>query len=120
MAAAEVLAGMRDQLPGRVVFIFQPAEEGSSLFLPDSGWSWGAKLMLEEGLFEDRKPGAAFALHGMPGRSGVLSYRSGAITASTDSLCITVTGKQGHGGMPWNTVDPITTSALVVSSLQPG
>jgi amidohydrolase len=41
MAAAEVLAGMRDDLPGTVVFIFQPAEEGSSLFLPGSGRSWG-------------------------------------------------------------------------------
>ena len=54
----------------------------------------------------------------MPGRSGEISYRSGATTASSDTLEITVTGKQGHGGMPWNTVDPITTSALVISGLQ--
>src|SRR5947208_14628674 len=54
----------------------------------------------------------------MPGRSGELSYRSGATTASGDTLEMTVTGKQGHGGMPWNTVDPITTSALVISGLQ--
>ncbi len=118
MATAEVLAGVRDDLPGTVVFIFQPAEEGSSLLRPDEGRSWGAKLMLEEGLFKDLKPDAVFALHVMPGRSGEVSYRSGATAASSDNLEIVVTGKQGHGGMPWNTVDPITTSALVVSGLQ--
>ena len=118
MATAEVLAGLKDDLPGTVVFIFQPAEEGSSLFAPSTGKSWGAKLMLEEGLFEKTKPDAVFALHVMPGRSGEISYRSGPTTASSDTLEITVTGKQGHGGMPWDTVDPITTSALVISGLQ--
>jgi len=118
MATAEVLAGVRDDLPGTVVFIFQPAEEGSSLFRPDGGRSCGAKLMLEEGLFTDLNPAAVFGLHVMPGRSGEISYRAGATAASSDNLEIVVAGKQGHGGMPWNTVDPITTSALVVSGLQ--
>lgn len=118
MATVEVLAGLKDDLPGTVVFIFQLAEEGSSLFDPSTGRSWGAKLMLEEGLFKDTKPDAVFGLHVMPGRSGEISYRSGATTASSDTLGITVTGKQGHGGMPWNTVDPITTSALVIAGLQ--
>jgi len=118
MATAEVLAGLKDDLPGMVMFIFQPAEEGSSLFAPATGKSWGAKLMLEEGLFEKVKPDAVFALHVMPGPLGEISYRSGPTTASSDTLEITVTGKQGHGGMPWDTVDPITTSALVISGLQ--
>jgi amidohydrolase len=118
MAAAEVLAGVKDDLPGTVMFIFQPAEEGPSLFAPSSGRSWGAKLMLEEGLFKKTKPDAVFALHVMPGRSGEVSYRAGPTTASSDTLEITVAGKQGHGGMPWDTVDPITTSALVISGLQ--
>jgi amidohydrolase len=118
MATAEVLAGLKAELPGTVVFIFQPAEEGSSLVAPASGKSWGAKLMLEEGLFEKTKPDAVFALHVMPGRSGEISYRSGPTTASSDTPEITVIGQQGHGGMPWNTVDPITTSALVISGLQ--
>lgn len=118
MATAEVLAGLREDLPGTVMFIFQPAEEGSSLFGPSTGKSWGARLMLEEGLFKDTKPDAVFGLHVMPGRLGELAYRSGAATASGDTLEITITGKQGHGGMPWNTVDPITTSALVISGLQ--
>ena len=78
MATAEVLAGMKDDLPGTVMFIFQPAEEGSSLFAPSAGKSWGAKLMLEEGLFKETKPDAVFGLHVMPGRSGEISYRSGA------------------------------------------
>lgn len=47
MGAAEVLAGLRDQLQGTVLFVFQPAEEGSSVYSPSSGKSWGAKLMLE-------------------------------------------------------------------------
>lgn len=118
MGAAEVLTGMKDKLSGTVVFIFQPAEEGSSLFAPDSGKSWGAKLMLEEGLFERTRPDAVFALHVMPGPSGQISYRSGPITASGDDLQITVRGQQGHGGMPWTTIDPITTSALVINGLQ--
>jgi len=118
MATAEVLAGMKEDLPGTVQFIFQPAEEGSSLFTPASGKAWGAKLMLQEGIFEKTKPDAVFGLHVMPGHSGELFYRSGATTASGDALEITITGKQGHGGMPWNTIDPIATSALVISGLQ--
>ena len=118
MATAEVLAGLKDDLPGTVVFIFQPAEEGSSLVAPSTGKSWGAKLMLEEGLFRETKPDAVFGLHVMPGRSGEISYRSGATMASSDALEMTITGRQGHGGMPWNTVDPIATSALVISGLQ--
>ncbi|WP_150305606.1 amidohydrolase [Pseudomonas saliphila] len=119
MAAAEVLTGMQEEIPGTVMFIFQPAEEGSSLVQPGEGRSWGAKLMLEEGLFEDQKPEAIFAVHVMPGRSGALSWRTGASLASSDMLGINVTGKQGHGGMPWDTVDPIVTSAQIITGLQP-
>jgi amidohydrolase len=118
MGAAEVLAGLKDQLPGTVMFIFQPAEEGPSLFEPTDTKSWGARLMLQEGLFEPLKPDAAFAVHVMPGHSGEISYRPGAALAASDTLTITVIGNQGHGGMPWNTTDPITTSALLISGLQ--
>jgi hypothetical protein len=118
MGAAEVLAGLKDQLPGTAMFIFQPAEEGPSLFEPTDTKSWGARLMLQEGLFEWLKPDAAFAVHVMPGHSGEISYRPGAALAASDTLTITVIGKQGHGGMPWNTTDPITTSALLISGLQ--
>lgn len=118
MAVAEVLTEMKSELPGTVMFIFQPAEEGPSLFEPAPGKMWGAALMLKEGVFEKTKPDAVFGLHVMPGISGEISYRSGAILAGSDGLNITITGKQGHGGMPWNTIDPITTSALVISGLQ--
>src|SRR5690606_14525193 len=77
MATAEVLSGMKDQLEGTVMFIFQPAEEGSSLVLPGPDASWGAKKMLEEGLFKSLKPDAIFAVHVMPGPSGQISWRSG-------------------------------------------
>ena len=118
MATAEVLADMRDEIEGTVMFIFQPAEEGSSLVQPGPDASWGAKKMLEDGLFDDIKPDAIFALHVMPGPSGQLSWRTGATTAASDMLNISVTGSQGHGGMPWNTVDPIVTSAQVINGVQ--
>lgn len=117
MAAAEVLSGLREELAGTVMFIFQPAEEGSSLVKPGEG-SWGAQRMLEEGVFDLHEPDAIFAIHVMPGPLGELSWRSGATTAASDMLEIAVTGSQGHGGMPWNTVDPIVTSAQIVSGLQ--
>lgn len=113
MATAEVLAGLRDQLPGTVMFIFQPAEEGASEFK-----TWGARLMLDEGLFSKTKPDAVLGMHVMPGPSGQISWRTGATTASSDTLSIVVTGKQGHGGMPWNAVDPVVTSAMIVTGLQ--
>src|SRR5690606_17194692 len=90
MATASVLAGRKDQLPGTVMFIFQPAEEGSSLVLPGPDASWGAKKMLEEGLFKDLKPDAIFAMHVMPGPSGQVSWRTGATTAASDMLRIRV------------------------------
>lgn len=118
MAAAEVLTSLKDRLPGTVQFLFQPAEEGPSLFPPSSGQSWGAKLMVEEGVFAATRPEAVFGLHVMPGRSGEIAYRPGAALASSDTLEIEVTGRQGHGGMPWSTIDPITTSALIINGLQ--
>jgi amidohydrolase len=118
MGVAEVLAGMKSELPGTVLFIFQPAEEGSSVVTPASGKGWGAKRMLEEGAFKDPKPDVVIAQHVMPGPLGQIAYRIGATTASSDDLGIVVTGRQGHGGMPWNTIDPITTSAQIILGLQ--
>src|SRR5690606_35386455 len=118
MAVAEVLAGMKDQLQGTVMFVFQPAEEGSSLVMPGEGASWGAKAMLEDGLFDSLRPEAIFAIHVMPGVPGELSWRSGATTAASDMLEITVQGSHGHGGMLWNTVDPVVASAQVIGGVQ--
>ena len=118
MGVAEVLAGMRDRIPGTVKFIFQPAEEGTSVE-PTPGMSWGAKAMVEQGALENPKPDVAFAVHIIPNLpSGTLGYRSGPIFASSDVVRIKVTGKQTHGGFPWNGVDPVVVSAQIVTALQ--
>jgi len=114
MGAAEVLAGMQEQLHGAVLFIFQPAEEGA----PD-GEEGGAELMLKEGLFERYKPDVAFGQHvvsTLP--AGVIGYRSGPAMASADEFRITVHGRQTHGSRPWGGVDPITTAAQIIMGTQ--
>lgn len=118
MATAEILAGLREQLAGDVLFVFQPAEEGPANVDSEIGISWGARQMLEQGVFRQHRPVAVLGMHVMPGPSGQVSWREGATTASSDSLDITITGRQGHGGMPWDTVDPIATTGLVLTGLQ--
>jgi amidohydrolase len=119
MATAEVLAGLRDQLPGTVKFIFQPAEEGPSLYAALTGKTWGARQMIKEGALADPKPDAVFGLHVSSGApSGRIGYRAGPANASADELRIKVTGRGGHAGYPWRAVDPVTTAAQVVLGLQ--
>ena len=114
MGVAEILAGMKDQLPGTVKFLFQPAEEGAP-----SGEEGGAQLMVKEGAFDNPKPDAVFGLHVWgAGNVGQISYRSGAMMAGSDLLRITVKGKQTHGAAPWAGVDPIVVSSQIVLGLQ--
>ena len=113
MGVADVLASVRDDLPGSVKFIFQPAEEGAP-----TGERGGAELMLEEGAFEDPTPEAVFGLHVSPGPVGHLTYRSGPAMASSDGLRIVVRGRQTHGALPWGGVDPIVVSSQIVLGLQ--
>jgi amidohydrolase len=113
MGAAEVLAGMRERLPGTVVFIFQPAEEGAP-----PGEEGGASLMIAEEALEDPRPEAIFGLHVWAGPTGMLGYRAGGILASSQTLRIVVHGTQTHGAMPWNGVDPIVTASQIVLGLQ--
>jgi amidohydrolase len=114
MGVAEVLAGMRADLPGTVLFIFQPAEEGAP-----EGERGGAALMLEEGLFEIIRPEAVFALHTDPTlHAGAVGYRPGPAQASADTFSLIVRGRQTHGGRPWAGIDPITVSAQIVLGLQ--
>jgi amidohydrolase len=115
MATAEVLSAMKDKLPGTVKFVFQPAEEGPSLYAAFTGKIWGAKAMVKEGVLRDPKPDAVFGLHvtsGLP--SGRIGYRGGAAMASADELRIKVVGQQGHAGYPWRAIDPVTTAAQIV------
>ena len=113
MGVADVLAGMRNVLPGSVKFIFQPAEEG-----PPAGEEGGADLMLREGTFLDPRPDVVFGLHVWPAPVGQISYRPGPFMASSDGLSITVTGEQTHGAVPWGGVDPIVVAAQIVLGLQ--
>jgi len=114
LGVAEVLFGMRAQLPGSVKFIFQPAEEG-----PPIGEDGGAALMIKEGALENPRPSAIFGLHTNPNaEAGQIIYVSGAFMASSDHFSITVRGKQAHGAQPFLGVDAIVISAQIVNALQ--
>jgi len=114
LGVAEALAGVRDLIPGTVKFIFQPAEEG-----PPPGETGGAPQMVAEGVLENPKPSAIFGLHVISGiPAGMITYRPGPLMASADWLYITVKGKQTHGAWPWSGIDPVVTSAQVVTGLQ--
>ena len=113
LGAAEVLAGMKQQLPGTVVFVFQPAEEGA----PD-GEEGGAELMLKEGAFAAPKPDVVFGLHVIPLPVGHIGYRAGGAMAAADQIRIVVRGKQSHAAMPWGGVDPIVAASQIVLGLQ--
>ena len=95
MGAAEVLASMKAQIPGTVIFLFQPAEEG-----PPVGEEGGATLMIKEGALSNPAPSAVFGLHVVPGEPGQLTWRSGPMMAASDRLQINLKGKQTHGANP--------------------
>jgi amidohydrolase len=113
MGTASVLASMRDEIPGTVVFLFQPAEEG-----PPAGEKGGAKLMIEEGALADPAPEAIFGLHVLPFPTGTLSVRPGALMAGASRFKIHVRGRQTHGAAPWFGVDPIVVASQIVLGLQ--
>lgn len=112
MGTAELLAGMKAQLPGTVVFIFQPAEEGH----PDGGG--GAERMIADGVMDNPKIDAIFGLHVWSGKLGEITYRPGPTMAASNSYRITVHGKQTHGANPWGGIDPIVVGSQIVMGLQ--
>ena len=114
MAAAEILASNKDELPGTILFIFQPAEEGAP-----EGEQGGAALMLAEGVFDIARPEAAFGLHLVSSlQTGVIGYRPGPFMAGSDFFRIVVKGRQTHGASPWGGVDPIVVAAQIINGLQ--
>ncbi len=114
MAAAEVLTGMKDRLSGSVLLIFQPAEEG-----PPEGEEGGARLMLDEGLFERYPVDVAFGLHTWSSlNAGVIGYRIGPMMASYDNFRIRVQGRQAHASKPWASIDPIVVASQIVLGIQ--
>ena len=108
MGTAEVLAGMKERIPGTVKFIFQPAEEGLG----------GAEAMIADGALQNPRPSAIFGLHVWPSALGSLSTRAGGFMAAADNLDIVVKGRQTHGSQPWSGVDPIVIAAQIVMGLQ--
>lgn len=114
LGVAEVLAEIRGDLRGTVVFLFQPAEEGAP-----EGEEGGAELMVKEGALDNPKVDAAFGLH-VSSRWPVntIAVRPGAELAAVDSFKIRVHGKQTHGAYPWLGVDPIVVASQIVLGLQ--
>ncbi|WP_114240359.1 amidohydrolase [Dyella sp. C9] len=114
LGLATILAGMKQDLPGEVMFVFQPAEEGAP-----PGEEGGASLMLKEGVFRDFKPDAMFGMHVVSAlNTGTVGVRPGPTMAGSDWFKLVVHGRQTHGAMPWNGVDPIVTSAQIINDAQ--
>lgn len=114
MAAAEVLSKIKNDIPGTVKFIFQPAEEG-----PPNGEEGGAALMVKEGVLKSPDVDVIFGLHIAAGKPiGTISYKPEGIMAASDRFIIKVHGKQAHGSTPWLSVDPIVTATQIITGLQ--
>ena len=115
LGVAEIVAQLKDQWPGTVKFIFQPAEES-----PPLGEDGGAELMVAEGVLKkDPRPEVIFGQHVLSAwAAGEVGWRAGAMLASADDVEITVQGKGTHGAAPWNGVDPIVVASQIVLALQ--
>ncbi|MWB98169.1 M20 metallopeptidase family protein [Agromyces seonyuensis] len=110
VGAAKLLAAHQGDLPGDVIFMFQPGEEGQG----------GAKIMLDEGLLDvaGERPVAAFAAHVAPAPHGFMGTRPGPVMAGSNHLTVTVHGRGGHGSQPHQTIDPVPVAAEIVLALQ--
>ncbi len=108
MGVAEVLAGMKAQVPGTVKFLFQPAEEGLG----------GAQAMVDAGALNNPTPSAIFGLHVWPSRVGSIGIRVGPQMAAAGNFTIIVKGRQTHGSQPWSGIDPIVVASQIVLGLQ--
>jgi amidohydrolase len=114
LGVATVLKSMQKDIPGSILFIFQPAEEG-----PPPGERGGADVMLEEGVFAPDKPVAVFGLHSMPELEvGTIGFTPGPAFAAVDQWHAVIKGKQSHGAAPHQGIDPIVTSAQAILALQ--
>lgn len=109
IGAAIILSGIKEELEGNVMFVFQPAEEINK----------GAKLMVEKGLFTKVKADLIFGLHNNPEIPwGKIAIKKDGLMAAVDTLRIKVKGKGGHGAIPNATRDPIIAAAAMLMSLQ--
>jgi amidohydrolase len=109
LEAARTLAARRAEVPGTLVFCFQPGEEGYA----------GNRLMIQDGALEDPHVDRTFALHLYSGLEvGKIGVRDGAFFASADEFDLTIRGRGGHGAMPHLAVDPVVGGAYFVTLLQ--
>ncbi len=109
LGVARVLAGYRNQIAGKVKFLFQPAEEGLG----------GALAVMADRALENPKPDVAMALHlwnNIP--IGQIRVTTGPTMAASSIFTLTVKGKGGHGAAPHKSVDPILAAAHIVAALQ--
>ncbi len=110
LGTAMILQHLKDEWEGTILLIFQPAEEK----LPG-----GAKLMMEEGAFDNDKPDMIIAQHVLPSlEAGKAGFRAGMYMASADELYLTVQGKGGHAAMPHQLNDPVLAASHIVVALQ--
>jgi amidohydrolase len=114
LGTVEVLASLKDRLPGTVVFLFQPAEEGAP-----EGEEGGAPLVVKEGALDDPKVEAVFGFHvGSWVSVGQAGWTDGPIFASSDTFTIEVAGRTVHGAQPHMGLDPVPVAAEIVQALQ--
>jgi amidohydrolase len=110
LGAAKILSETKNDWEGTVKLIFQPGEEKNP---------GGASLLIKEGVLENPKPQAIFALHVNPQLEvGKLSFRSGKVMASADELYITIKSKGGHAAAPHLTADTILVASHLIVALQ--
>jgi amidohydrolase len=109
LGVAAVLASVKADLPGTVVFVAQPGEECCG----------GANLMIEDGAFKDIVPAAFFAYHVDDTlKAGRVGYASGFMSANVDGFTLEIKSEGCHGASPWSCVDPIVVGAEIVTALQ--
>ncbi len=114
MSVAEILSGIKKDIKGTIVFVFQPSEEG-----PPPGEEGGASLMVKEAVMDNPKIDVMFGLHIESATEvGQIQYKPGAFMASADEFTIKVNGKGSHGSQPWRSIDPIVISAQIINGLQ--
>jgi amidohydrolase len=114
LGTVNILCQLRDELKGKVVFLFQPAEEGVPL-----GMESGAELMVKEGALENPKVKAIFGLHPYSkDYPGTVLFSKGATHASLNDMVIKIRGVQAHGSQPWIGKDPIMAGAAIINALQ--
>ena len=114
LGVAKVLYKIKDQIPGTVKFIFQPAEEGAP-----AGEEGGAELMVKEGVLKNPDVDVIFGLHVWSQINvGQIQVRPSGIMAAVDEFRIDIEGVQTHGSTPWTGTDPIVTASQIVNSLQ--